>query len=93
MLSGPLKQSLSRLAGQRRGTKQPEHEMTRLERMNANYEHDRAVLAKNDPLFAKNQFWDAGHAEGSGELSERDIEKISDSQSNDVIRKIKGMQI
>ena len=41
--------------------------MTKLDRINANYEHDKAVLAKEDPMFAKNKFWDVGHAEGSGE--------------------------
>ena len=42
--------------------------------MNANYEHDKAILAKTDPMFAKNKFWNVGHAEGSGE--EMDTEKI-----------------
>ena len=55
-----------------------QEEAARLERMNANYEHDRAVLAKTDPLFARNQFWDVGHAEGSGEESDR--EKILPSE-------------
>lgn len=32
--------------------------MTKLDRINANYEHDKAVLAKEDPMFAKNKFWD-----------------------------------
>ena len=49
--------------------------MTKLDRINANYEHDKAILAKSDPLFAKNQFWDVGHAEASGELSSRDKDK------------------
>lgn len=44
--------------------------------MNANYEHDRAVLAKTDPMFARNLFHDVGHAEGSGEITERDLQKI-----------------
>lgn len=54
----------------------------KMARINANYEHDKAVLAKSDPVFAKNQFWDVGHAEESGELSERDKEKIENSVSN-----------
>ena len=66
-LSDTLKESLSHLAEQRHAKKQQSHEMTKLDRINSNYEHDKAVLAKNDPLFAKNQFWDVGHAEGSGE--------------------------
>lgn len=44
--------------------------------MNANYEHDRAVLAKTDPMFARNLFHDVGHADGSGEITERDLQKI-----------------
>ena len=51
-----------------------QEEEERLERMNANYEHDKAVLAKADPMFARNQFWDVGHAEGIEE--EADREKI-----------------
>lgn len=48
--------------------------------MNANYEHDRAVLAKTDPMSAKNQFLDVGHADGNGELTEREIQKIVEKQ-------------
>ena len=44
--------------------------------MNANYEHDRAVLAKTDPMFARNLFHDVGHADGSEEITERDLQKI-----------------
>ncbi|MCR4955040.1 MAG: hypothetical protein K6A43_13320, partial [Treponema sp.] len=53
-------------------------EELKMQRINANYEYDKAVLAKTDPDFAaKNQFWDVGHAEGSGVMSERDTEKLS----------------
>ena len=53
-------------------------EELRMYRMNANYEHDKAVLAKTDPGFAaKNQFWDVGHAEANGELAGREKEKLS----------------
>ena len=53
-------------------------EELKMQRINANYEYDKAVLAKNDPAFmAKNQFWDVGHAEESGIISERDKEKLS----------------
>ena len=43
--------------------KQKTPEESRLAKINANYEHDKAMLAKSDPVFAKNQFWDVGHAE------------------------------
>ena len=54
-----------------------DEEADRLERMNANYEHDRAILAKTDPAFAKNRFLDVGHAEGNGEVSDRDLRKLA----------------
>ena len=63
-----------RVSGQTKPMPTPEQEeAARLERMNANYEHDKAVLAKADPMFARNQFWDVGHAEGSGEVFSRNI--------------------
>ena len=59
-----------------------DEEADRLERMNANYEHDRAILAKTDPAFARNRFWDVGHAEGSGEeFTRRDIEDIASKEA------------
>ena len=81
-----------RLSGQTKQMLTPEQEeAARLERMNANYEHDRAVLAKADPMFARNEFWDVGHAEGSGEESDREkikrdtrrVERLIDSQLKD----------
>ena len=54
-----------------------QEEAARLERMNANYEHDKAILAKTDPMFARNRFRDVGHAEGSGEVVDRDLEKLA----------------
>ena len=74
-ISAPLKESLTHLAERRHNKKQAAHKMNKLDRINANYEHDKAVLAKSEPLFAKNQFWDVGHAEESGELSSRDKDK------------------
>ena len=66
------------ISGQTKQMLTPEQEeAARLERMNANYEHDRAVLAKTDPLFARNQFWDVGHAEGSGEVTDRELAKLA----------------
>ena len=56
--------------------------------MNADYEHDRAVLAKTDPMSARNQFHDVGHADGSGELTEREIQKIVSKQSDDLFENL-----
>ena len=66
------------ISGQTKPILTPEQEeAARLERMNANYEHDKAVLAKADPMFARNQFWDVGHAEGSGEVTDRELAKLA----------------
>ena len=58
-----------------------QEEAARLERMNANYEHDKAILAKADPMFVRNHFWDVGHAEGSGEASDREIKKAEEPEN------------
>ena len=68
-------------------------EEVRRAQMNANYEHDKAVLAKEDPLFAKNKFWDVGHAEGSGEISNRELEKLATLQSEELLEQIKGRDL
>lgn len=54
----------------------------RVERLNAAYERDRAVLAKTDPAFARSTFRDVGHAEGSEE------EETSPRQANKKASKI-----
>ena len=72
---------------------EPLPEELRMERMNANYEHDKAVLAKEDPMFAKNKFWDVGHAEGSGEISNRELEKLATLQSEELLEQIKGRDL
>ncbi|MDD7609509.1 MAG: hypothetical protein PUJ82_01115, partial [Spirochaetales bacterium] len=70
-----------------------DEEADRLERMNANYEHDRAILAKTDPAFAKNQFWDVGYADGNEELENMEIERIVQKSFNNGISEIiKGAQ-
>ena len=69
----------------------PLQEEVRRAQMNANYEHDKAVLAKEDPLFAKNRFWDVGHAEGSGETGNRDVEKIATIQGGGLFEQIQGI--
>ena len=72
----------------------PEQEdAARLERMNANYEHDKAVLAKTDPLFARNHFWDVGHAEGCGEASDREIKKATQKLQENMLEEINGKQL
>ena len=65
-------------------------EEIKMAKMNANYEHDKAVLAKSDPLFAKNQFWDVGHAEGSGEITNQEREKIKKEKLQTKIDKLSG---
>ena len=68
-------------------------EEIKMAKINANYEHDKAVLAKEDPMFAKNQFWDVGHAEGSGEISNRELEKLATLQSEELLEQIKGRDL
>lgn len=82
-ISDTLKESLTHLAEHRHAKKQQSHEMTKLDRINSNYEHDKAVLAKNDPLFAKNQFWDVGHAEGNGEMTNSEMVKAASRTNNE----------
>ncbi len=88
-ISATLKESLTRLAESRHAKKQQKQEMTKLDRINANYEHDKAILAKSDPLFAKNQFWDVGHAEGeSDNLDANIIKNIVSINSEEQLEKI-----
>ena len=64
-------------------------ERERMARINANYEHDKAVLAKADPMFARNQFWDVGHAEGdSDNLDANIIKNIVSINSEEQLEKI-----
>ena len=81
-LTEPLKESLSRLATIK-SHKSQNPELTKLDRINANYEHDKAVLAKNDPLFAKNQFWDVGHADGTEEMTNSEMVKAASRTNNE----------
>ena len=52
-------------------------EKLRMARINANYEHDKKLLAKEDPAFVRSPFHNIGHAQGHEELSERDLYKIA----------------
>ena len=69
---------------------EPTPEEIRMAKINANYEHDKTVLAKEDPLFAKNRFWDIGHAEESGEMTNTDREKIANIISQMMFDAVKG---
>ena len=89
-ISAPLKESLTHLAERRHNKKQAAHEMTKLDRINANYEHDKAVLAKSDPLFAKNQLWDVGHAEGSEEMTNTEMLRNAGIKNQDDKIKLLG---
>ena len=44
-------------------------------------------------MFAKNKFWDVGHAEGSGEISNRELEKLATLQSEELLEQIKGRDL
>ena len=66
----------------------PLPEEVRRAQMNANYEHDKAALAKEDPLFAKNRFWDVGHAEGSGETERSSYNNMLNKAKEETCAKI-----
>ena len=70
-------------------------EKLRMARINANYEHDKKLLAKQDPVFAKNRFWDVGHAEEDGEkLDEEQVKKDTawfENSLNDEIKNRLGV--
>ena len=69
-----------------------DEEADRLERMNANYEHDRAILAKTDPAFARNQFRDVGHVERDDDYLERqELDKIRRMALDSEIRNSRGI--
>lgn len=93
LLNKPLKDSLIRIAEYGHTKNQHIQEMAKLDRINANYEHDKVVLAKSDPLFAMNQFWDVGHAEGSSEISERGIGIAANKLQKAMLEKLEGKQI
>ena len=63
-------------------------EEIKMAKMNANYEHDKAVLAKEDPMFAKNKFWDVGHAEGSGELDRNSYNNMLNKVKEEYLMKL-----
>ena len=69
-----------------------DEEAVKLERMNANYEHDRAILAKTDPAFAKNRFLDVGHVERDDDYLERqELDKIRRMALDSEIRNSRGI--
>ena len=63
-------------------------EEIKMAKMNANYEHDKAVLAKEDPMFANNEFWDVGHAEGSGELDRNSYNNMLNKVKEESLMKL-----
>ena len=68
-------------------------EADRMAKINANYEHDKKMLAKKDPVFAKNQFWDVGHAEGEGKITDREMRKLVSLEKKEMYDEIKGENI
>jgi hypothetical protein len=67
-------------------------ELERLRRIEANYEKDKAVLAKEQaPALARSDSREAGHAEGSGE-EEVDLKKTAQRQISDIIEELRRRQ-
>ena len=65
-------------------------EEIKMAKINANYEHDKTVLAKEDPMFAKNKFWDTGHAEGSGEIDRNTYNRLLGRFKQETLEEIKN---
>ncbi|MDR0404010.1 MAG: hypothetical protein LBH35_10545 [Treponema sp.] len=66
-----------------------ERELERLRKIEANYEKDKAALAREKtPALARSESHDIGHAEGSGRkgLSEREIGKMTADFQEEAIR-------
>ena len=42
-------------------------------RINANYEHDKKLLAKEDPAFVRSPFHNIGHAQGNEDDIDRNL--------------------
>jgi len=48
-------------------------EKLRMARINANYEHDKKLLAKEDPAFVRSPFHNIGHAQGNEDDMDRNL--------------------
>ena len=48
------------------------------------------MLAKEDPMFAKNKFWDIGHAEGSGEIDRNTYNRLLGRFKQETLEEIKN---
>ncbi|MFC2600793.1 MAG: hypothetical protein ACFNX1_06470, partial [Treponema lecithinolyticum] len=48
-------------------------EKLRMARINANYEHDKKLLAKEDPAFVRSPFHNIGHAQGNEDDIDRNL--------------------
>lgn len=48
-------------------------EKLRMARINANYEHDKKLLAKQDPAFVRSPFHNIGHAKGNEDDMDRNL--------------------
>lgn len=69
-------------------------EERRMQRINSNYEHDRAILAKTDPEFmAKDQMYGVGHADGEDKLEKNIINRCLNYLEDNVESVISGEEI
>ena len=63
-------------------------------RLEANYERDKRMLAKEDPAFARRGFYDIGHAQGSEEEvdDERRLRRKADIAAQKLFDKLQAVK-
>ena len=77
------------IEGDKRKTGKAQQEAARMARLEANYERDKRMLAKEDPAFARRGFYDIGHAQGSEEETEDEIRRNTQDMEQLINKKIK----
>ena len=77
------------IEGDKRKTGKAQQEAARMARLEANYERDKRMLAKEDPAFARRGFYDIGHAQGSEEETEDEIRRNTQDMEQLINKKIR----
>ena len=64
-------------------------EKLRMARINANYEHDKKLLAKEDPAFVRSPFHNIGHAQGNEDDIDRNLyNRLLNKKAEDTVSHI-----
>ena len=80
------------IEGDKTKTGKTQQEAARMARLEANYERDKRMLAKEDPAFARRGFYDIGHAQGSEEEvdDERRLRRKADIAAQKLFDKLQA---